>query len=111
MDVKAILEQHGWIVEQQKDWLSVWDHRPEFRKISSKGRVAKIVGSGLYVVPAQLSAVTNTLIIEANAEPKKIKSTSGSSSAEYVGFDTSTVTEEKLKAFVLKLHAAINEML
>jgi hypothetical protein len=111
MNIKAILEQQGWTVDQQKDWLSVWDRRPKFRKISSKGRLAKIVGSGFYIVPSQLSTVVNTFIIDANAAPKKLKSTSGTSKAEYIGFDTSTVSEETLKVFVMKLHAAIDAML
>lgn len=111
MGINEILEQQGWELKQQQDWISVWDHRPELSKISRSGRVAKLIGPNLYVVPALLTAITEALILDAKALPKQIKSTNGANSAVYLGFDTSTVSDEDLETFVTKLRAAINNLL
>jgi hypothetical protein len=111
MGIDELLKKQGWELKQRQGWISVWDRRPGFDKISSSGRVAKIIGGNFFVVPQQLASATSRLAAEANAPLKKAKSTNNASDAVYVGIDTAAISPRQLETFVTGLRAAIDELI
>jgi len=111
MGIVRILEEQGWELVPRRDWTAVQDKRIGLKKFSPTGRVGKIVGSYFYVTVTQLNLATRALIEEAGVKANTINSTSGNRSAEYVGFDTSTVSVERLNNFVAKLRIALDDLL
>lgn len=105
MKINDILQQEGWELVTRTRWIAVQDNRPTIKKISSKGRIGKIIGSHLYITVDELRQPTKDFIQEAGAEPCSIKSTNGSSDRVYIGFDTADISDELLSAFAKKLHA------
>ena len=111
MSIVRTLEEQGWELVPRRDWTAVQEKKIGFKKISPTGRVGKIVGSHFYVTVTQLGLVTRALIEEAGAKPNTINSTSGNRNAEYVGFDTLTVTAERLSNFAARLRIAVDDLL
>jgi len=111
MDIEAILKERDWVLVPRQDWIAVQDPRPEFAKVFPKGRVGKLMGATFYVTLKPLSSVTSALIGETGATLQCVKSRDARQDAEYLGFDTATVSEEKLRTFFQKLSGTIDDLL
>ena len=107
--IEQFLKHEGWELVQRTEWTAVRDHRPEFKAAFPRSRVGKIVDTRFYVTLPLLAEVTKELIKQLGCAPVPLKSTSGASDAVYWGFNTESVSDESLKAFVKRLAAAIDE--
>jgi hypothetical protein len=111
MIIKELLRKQGWELVPRVEWIAIQDLRPEFYDVFKTRRLAKLIGTDLYITLTGCPVMTRELIVQVGGTPKTIKSKNKLRDVAYLGFDTSLVSHDNLGDFVRKVAGFIDDLL
>lgn len=106
MTIESALERQGWQLEKRTNWIAVMDERAAFQSAFATYRVGKLIGSKFYVVPPDLQAAAERLILALGLTVERVASTNGGG-REYLGFESSGQPDATMHAFAEQLHSEV----
>jgi hypothetical protein len=108
MDIIQVFEQAQFETVMRKNWIAVFDRRPEFSARFSTPRIGKVQGDRFYITPTALNGAAKVLIEGAGHELHYLPSSSGNREVAYPGFSIKGRTEQELGAFIAILQNVVN---